>query len=315
MDAFLYLNILSKLGIPAISKSTFSNLLTRCGIKIDLRIFLNNYNDLIRFEEDKLTLRCSRLLWDSVRNHFSDEMIVQRIVSSAKHIASNLNEGDETIENSMFQKLTKANNLHWNLNLPYNIIASMLLELEETCKHLSYYWVQRGISNREIEEFEEANNAFSEAASIRNNTSFHIKHAQAKNYMQWGLWAVDHQPCMATTLFTAGKDRIEELILNAPERYYAYSVHTYVDMMMRFHKKSGFDIDLEKLSLLLQKLITEHSDKLNQQITKVFLDFCIDKNFTSIEIETLKTLYQNLFPNGAQCSPKQHLFDSDDLAD
>ena len=315
MDAFLYLNILSKLGIPAISKSTFSNLLTRCGIKIDLRIFLNNYNDLIRFEEDKLTLRCSRLLWDSVRNHFSDEMIVQRIVSSAKHIASNLNEGDETIENSMFQKLTKANNLHWNLNLPYNIIASMLLELEETCKHLSYYWVQRGISNREIEEFEEANNAFSEAASIRNNTSFHIKHAQAKNYMQWGLWAVDHQPCMATTLFTAGKDRIEELILNAPERYYAYSVHTYVDMMMRFHKKSGFDIDLEKLSLLLQKLITEHSDKLNQQITKVFLDFCIDKNFTSIEIETLKTFYQNLFPNGAQCSPKQHLFDSDDLAD
>ena len=315
LDAFLYLNVLLKLGIPVISKSTFVNLLTKCGIKIDVRMFLNNYNDLIRFEEDKLTLRCSRLLWDSVRSQLSNEIIVRRIISSVKHIVSSLKEGDETIDNSMFQKLTKANNLHWNLNLSYNVITVMLLELEESCKHLSYYWVQRGISNREIEEFEEANNAFSEAASIRNNTSFHIKHAQAKNYMQWGLWAADHQPSMATTLFTMGKDRIEDLIINAPERYYAYSVHTYVDMMMRFYKKSEFDIDLDKLSILLQKLLVEHNDKLNQQITKDFLDFCIDRNATSSEINTLKTLYQTQFPNCTLHLGNPYLFDSDDLAD
>ena len=133
--------------------------------------------------------------------------------------------------------------------------------------------------------------------------------------MQWGLWAADHQPSMATTLFTMGKDRIENLIINAPERYYAYSVHTYVDMMMRFHKKSEFDIDLDKLSILLQKLLAEHNDKLNQQITKDFLDFCIDRNATSSEINTLKTLYQTQFPNSTLYPGNPYLFDSDDLAD
>lgn len=314
-EAFLYLNILLRLGVLAISRATFSNLLTQCGIKIKMRAFLKNYGDTVQLVGDNLSLRCSRLLWDSVKGHLDNKTMLRQLVSSAKHISFNLREGDETIENAMFQKLIKVNNLRRLLGIPNEAIVTMLLEIEGNCKHLSYYWVQRGIANREVEKFEEANNAFSEAAGIRNNASFHIKHAQAKNYMQWGLWANEHQPSMATTLFDRGKEQMEGLIQDAPGQYYAYSVHTYVDMMLRFHQKSGLSIDLDSLSILLQKLLTEHNDKLNSQITIEFLDFCAGKDYTSTTINDLKGLYKIKFHDGASSAGNVCAFDSDDLAD
>lgn len=322
-EAFLYLNILLRLGILSISRVAFLSLLTQCGIKIEMRAFLENYGDAVQLVENNLSLRCSRLLWDSAKGQLDNRTILRQLTSSARRISRNLREGDETIENSMFQRLIKANNLHRQLDIPYKAdgktggkaIVDMLLELEDDCKHLSYYWVQRGIANREIEKFEDANNAFSEAASIRNNTSFHIKHAQAKNYMQWGLWAITHQPSMATTLFFRGQEQMEGLIQDAPGRYYAYSVHTYVDMMLRFHQKSGINIDLDGLSLLLQRLLTEHDDKLNPQITKKFLDFCSDRGATSNAIKDLMILYKAKFPDGVPVAGRACFFDSDDLAD
>lgn len=315
LEAFLYLNVLLRLGIPMISKPMFSNLLIQCGIRVEMRDFLQNYIDTIRLVEDNLSLRCSRLLWDSTKGQLVDEITLRQLVISARHISHNLREGDETIENAIFQKLIKANNLHRQLGFSNQAIVAMLLELEDACRHLSYYWVQRGIANREIEEFEEANNAFSEAASIRDNTSFHIKHAQAKNYMQWGLWSIDHQPSMANALFFIGKEQMENLIQDAPGRYYAYSVHTYVDMMLRFHQKSGLNINLDGLSILLQRLLTEHNDKLNAPIAKKFLDFCAGKRAVSSTINDLRALYRTKFRNGTPDAGKAYLFDSDDLAD
>ena len=314
-DAFLYLNTLFRLGIHTISRPAFSNLLIRCGIKIEMRAFLKNYRDIIQFDGDDLSLRCSRLLWDSVKARLNDKTILYQLVNSAKHIAKSLREGDETIENAMFQKLIKANNLYRKLGLSYNVISNMLFQLEKDCKHLSYYWVQRGIANREIEKFEEANNAFTEAASIRNNTSFHIRHAQAKNYMQWGLWANDYQPGVAFEFFERGREQMKELILNAPTRYYAYSVHTYVDMVLRNHRKSGFIINWDELSILLQRLLAEHTDKLNEQITRKFLSFCKDENIESSTIDDLRALYKAKFPNSMLRANSSFIFDSDDLAD
>lgn len=314
-EAFLYLNVLLRLGILTISRVAFLSLLTQCGIRIEMRTFLENYGDAVQLAEDNLSLRCSRLLWDSAKGQIDNKTMLRQLTSSARHISRNLREGDETIENAMFQKLIKANNLHRRLGITYKKIADMLLELEDDSKHLSYYWVQRGIANREIENFEEANNAFSEAASIRNNTSFHVKHAQAKNYMQWGLWAITHQPGMATTLFFLGQEQMEGLIRDAPGRYYAYSVHTYIDMMLRFYQRSGISIDLDMLSFLLQKLLTEHNDKLNPQITQKFLNFCARKGVASSSINDLKALYMDKFRGGTPDIGKAYFFDSDDLAD
>lgn len=314
-EAFLYLNTLLQLGLPTVSRVTFLNLLTQCGIKIDMRVFLRDYGDTVQLVGDNLGLRCSRLLWVAVKGQVDNRIILRQLVSSAKYISSNLREGDETLENAMFQKLIKVNNLHRLLGIPNEALVTMLLEIESNCRHLSYYWIQRGIANREVEKFEEASNAFSEAADIRNNASFHIKHAQAKNYMQWGLWANEHQPGMATTLFDRGKEQMEGLIQDAPGQYYAYSVHTYVDMMLRFHHKSGLSINLDNLSTLLQKLLAEHNDKLNAQITTEFLDFCAGKSYMSDAINDLKLLYRAKFHDSTPGVRSIFSFDSDDLAD
>lgn len=314
-EAFLYLNVLLRLGILTISRVVFLSLLTQCGIKIEMRTFLEDYGDAVQLAENNINLRCSRLLWDSAKGQLDNKTILRQLASSARHISRDLREGDETIENAMFQKLIKANNLYRQLGIPYKTIADMLLELEDNCKHLSYYWVQRGIANREIEKFEEADNAFSEAASIRNNTSFHVKHAQAKNYMQWGLWAITRQPSIATTLFFRGQEQMEGLIQDAPGRYYAYSVHTYIDMMLRFHQKSGISIDFDRLSLLLQRLLTEHNDKLSPQITQKFLNFCARKGAMTSSIKDLNALYRDKFHSGTPGIGKTYFFDSDDLVD
>ena len=182
-EGFLFLCCLYQLGIPNLTKPLFRNALVSNGIQLDMPGFLRQYADLIQVENNRLQLRCSRLLWASTQKQTDPIHTLSWIKATVILLAKNLHEREETIQNEVFQKLIKTKSLHRQMKIPTTSVMNLLLELEPSCKHLSYYWVQRGICHRELEHFEEANNAFSQAAIIRNNTSFHVKHAQAKNYM------------------------------------------------------------------------------------------------------------------------------------
>lgn len=282
-----------------------------------MRSFCQEYADLIRRQNDRVTARCSRLLWTSAQSQLHQKDILSWIGLAVGLLAKNLTEGEETFQNELFQKLLKIKNLRQSLSIPCGEILGLFLELEDACKHLSYYWVQRGILHRDMEHFEEANNAFSEASEIRNNTSYHVKHAQAKNYMAWGVWSVRNEPQHAQYYFDIGREQLETLIEKASYRYFAYSVHTYVDMMIKFYLACGTPIPdgtLRNLAQLLLRMPDARDDRLCSGIIARFVDYCRDIGWQDGDLEELKRARGKDFSGGA-CGLPLDLFDSDDLVD
>ncbi len=276
-EGFLILCNFSRLGVPNLTKPLFQDILHGCGIFLDVAAFLKDYEDLVQVDNGTLHLRCSRLLRPSVQKLTDETQIFSAIKATARVLASNLQERDENIRSEIFQKLIKVKALHREFRISMNDILNLLLEIEPICKHLSYYWVQRGICHREMEHFEEANNALAEAANIRSNTSFHVMHAQAKNYMAWGVWALENEPSHAAYFFDQGKSILEKLIQDAPGSYYAYSVHTYVDMMIRYHQDANIqlsEVSLQNIGVLLQRLLLDFDEPMSRQIVCRFLDYC-----------------------------------------
>lgn len=315
--AFLLLCTFCALDIPELPVTTFSAILACCGLSVDMRSFCQEYADLIRRQNGRVTARCSRLLWTSAQSQLHQKDILSWIGLAVGLLAKNLTEGEETFQNELFQKLLKIKNLRQSLSIPCGEILGLFLELEDACKHLSYYWVQRGILHRDMEHFEEANNAFSEASEIRNNTSYHVKHAQAKNYMAWGVWSVRNEPQHAQYYFDIGREQLETLIEKASYRYFAYSVHTYVDMMIKFYLACGTPIPdgtLRNLAQLLLRMPDARDDRLCSGIIARFVDYCRDIGWQDGDLEELKRARGKDFSGGA-CGLPLDLFDSDDLVD
>lgn len=314
--AFLMLCGFAALGVSHLSMKPFLDMTTQCGMSVDMQSFLKAYGDAVQLQDNRLQLRCSRLLWAAIQKWLNADELLEWIRATVCFLARNLREKEENQRNEMFQKLIKVNTLHKQLGIPLDkILDQLLLGLEPLCKHLSYYWVQRGICHRDLTHFEEANSAFSEASEIRNNTSFHIRHAQAKNYMEWGVWALEHEEGRAYYYFDIGRERLETLIEKAPYRYFAYSVHTYVDMMVRYYRKSGERMSEEKLqtlALLLQRLL-EQNDRLGPGITKTFLDYCHENGCKIAEaVAELGEKYRARYPNYS-FDHAEVVFDSDDI--
>ncbi len=316
-SAFLLLSSLFALDVVHLSSSLFLDIVSRCDIHVKMETFIDEYKDVVQIRNGYIQLRCSRLLWASIKEQLNGKVMLSWIKSTVVFLASNLQEREESIRNEIFQKLLKVKNLHKCLYLKKEDILTMLVEIEAACKHLSYYWVQRGITNRELEHFEEANNAFSEAASIRNNSSFHVRHAQAKNYMAWGVWAVDHEPNRAIYYFDIGKEQIEKLLRDAPHRYFAYSAHTYVDMTLRFYEKMNKLIDKESLiefAEILTNLLNGQDDQASPGITWKFLNYCKKIQYSNKRIQELDSLYKEKYGYSSPDLSRGE-FDTDDVMD
>ncbi len=313
-EGFLILCNLSRLGVPNLTKPLFQDIVHSCGVSLDIAAFLKDYEDLVQVDNGTLHLRCSRLLWPSVQKLTDKKQVFSVIKGAAQVLASNLQERDENICSEIFQKLTKVKVLSREVKLSMKDILDLLLEIEPICKHLSYYWVQRGICHREMEHFEEANNALAEAANIRSNTSFHVMHAQAKNYMAWGVWALKNEPSHAAYFFDQGKNILERQIQDAPSSYYAYSVHTYVDMMIRYHQEANIqlsEMSLQNIGMLLQRLLLNFDEPMSRQIVRKFLDYCQESGCKPVAVMELHDQYDRF----GKISKHEHLVDTDDFVE
>lgn len=315
--AFLALCCLSTLNVSEISAALFVSLMEHSGIDVKMQRFFEEYEDLIRLRDDRIALRCSRLLWVSAQDYLNKDEVLGWIKQSSLFLAKTLVEHEESLTNEIFQKIIKVKNLRQDLRIANDLLLSLFMEMCETCKHLSYYWVQRGILHRDMEQFEEANNALSEAADIRNNTSYHIKHAQAKNYMAWGVWAVQHEPTFAPYYFDMGQEQLEDLIQRASHRYFAYSVHTLTDMMIKYQLARNIPMPYSKLQMLAEylKVLVSEEDKLRMSITYDFLNYCNKIGCHSPAVKDLRQIYYEQLQKNDVSNQTTYSFDSDDLVD
>ena len=186
-----------------------------------------------------------------------------------------LNQGTKCI--ILAENMIKTKKLTQSKILQNDIILKLLTHLEDSARHLSYYWIQIGIANRNLDRFEEANNAFNKAADVRGILSYNVEHAQAKNYMTWGLWNITNNGNDVNDFFTRGKETMQSLIENSPSQYFVYSVHSYTDMMLKYYKTTKTIPSISEANYMIKNLnkISEYNDDCySSQILSNFKKFC-----------------------------------------
>lgn len=236
---FQVISLLTTMGTPNISINYLPDIAESLGcIKFDYSKFTQTFGEFCSNEDGFLKLRCSRLFTDVVLNNlFLDEKIT--IIRSLVYtISKDLQEGDKTFNNELFKHLIRASSLKFIVGIHEREAINFLIGLQENCKHLSYYWIQLGILYRNINDYEKAENAFEYARKSHGHDNYQIAHTTAKNYMEWGTWAIDHVPSQASTLFEEGAKKMLDMFSNwrYPDAI-CFSAHTYIDMNIKYYTR------------------------------------------------------------------------------
>jgi hypothetical protein len=153
----------------------------------------------------------------------------------------------------------------------------LLGSLENKCDKLSYYWVQYGLAAQLIGKYDAAQNHFFNASRIQPR-SYQVLHASAKNYMERGI--VDYSKNIRSNNFEYGKTKMKDLIVNPDyhELGYTYSLHAYIDMLIKF-SYSTKSLLLEEDLLFIQNhlkdfFIQENKDIWIKKVTNQFIEYC-----------------------------------------
>ena len=236
---FQAITLLTALGIPSVSLVYLPDISEslKCP-KFDYQKFLQNFGEFYVVEYDSLRLRCSRLFMDVILSTLTSAQKMQLIGDLAYTLSKDLTEQDRTFNNEVFQHLIRASSLKQIVGLSDNDAKGLLISLQEFCGHISYYWIQLGILYRNVDQYEEAENAFEYAKKAHGIENYQIAHSIAKNYMEWGLWSVDTAPSQASTLFEEGATKMLGLIWRwkAPDAV-CFSAHAYIDMNIKYYNK------------------------------------------------------------------------------
>lgn len=283
--AFEVLCFLGELDIYDVPIPFFRRLTDSLCIRVSFDELYRQYKEYLLLDKDMVKVRCLRILKDHVLKNMSRDEKYNILFYAACYYAPQLRDRGLTVQDRILQQLIKVKKLCSGKILDNESILRLLVSLEDKAKHLSYYWIQRGIANRNLEIFEEANNAFLTAAKKRGVLSYNIEHAQAKNYMTWGVWELNHNDADALDLFERGQCILKNLIDNSPRRYFVYSVHSYTDMMIKYYETVKSIPDRDELRFIVDRL-----NGLPQEE---------DENYTSHVIAKFKRFCRK---NGIQCN-------------
>lgn len=152
-----------------------------------------------------------------------------------------------------------------------------MMSLEPIYSTQSYFWVQYGIVAQLMKDFENANNHLLYAKNIQPR-SYAVKHALAKNTMERCLYSLSRSEEYDEMLFETGKEELVNLI---ESKYYSdaylYSIHTYVDMILKYIKDSGKDMSIGEYAFIqshLKSLNKHNLDTRMQSIINRFIEHC-----------------------------------------
>lgn len=274
---FQMLCFLGGLGINEVPLQFFMEIGSEIGFRVGFDNFIQEYGDYLILEKGYLRVRCLRIINQKVLCDITNQEKYQIILKAAGYYAPLLDDHRSSIPDKIFQMLIKVKTILREKILSNDQILNLLIELEGKAKHLSYYWIQRGIANRNLDNFEEANNDFMQAVSVRGRVSYNIEHAQAKNYMAWGLWLLNHNVYDSLELFERGQEMLKNLIINSPRRYYVYSVHSYTDMMIKYFNIKNTIPSQDELDFIvhnLQEIKRAYEDDYSIQIVSLFNRYC-----------------------------------------
>ena len=237
LPIFQAITLLTSMGVPPMLISRLPDISEALGcFNFNYRDFMSSFGEFCFENCGILFLRCSRLFKDVVLQALPLPRKRQLICNLTYMVAKDLYEGDLNFNNELFKHLTSAATLKSVVGMNESDALDTLLELKESCKHLSYYWIQMGIIYRNLKQFENAQNAFEYAKNAHGRETYQIAHATAKNYLEWGLWALTEEPTQATHLFEEGAKQMLTLLWRwkYPDAI-CFSTHAFIDMNLKYY--------------------------------------------------------------------------------
>lgn len=293
---FQVISLLTTMGEPNISINYLPDVAESLGcVKFDYPKFIQAFGEFCSNEDGFLKLRCSRLFTDVVLNNLSLDKRVTIIRSLVYTISKDLQEGDKTFNNELFKHLIRASSLKFIMGINERDAIDLLVGLQDDCKHLSYYWIQLGILHRNINEYDKAENAFEYARKSHGRDNYQIAHTTAKNYMEWGTWALDHAPSQAATLFEEGSERMLKMFLRwrYPDAI-CFSAHTYIDMNIKYYTQLN-RIPPDTTWSMMNKFMEGYANNANlsdRLLRSIFSRMCDFARKNALPIEREKEIYQ-----------------------
>lgn len=201
--------------------------------------FKKIFNDFLEESQGYIHLRCMRLFADTALLTFTDEQRQLLIEKFSQLLALGIKEREQSKNNDIFELIIKVKNLTKEANFSPITVYTILSNIRVRCKHLSYYWIQCAIACRYLNKFEDAANALNYAEKARNDLSYQIAHARAKNEMEWGIWCLTKNSSQADMHFEDGCEQMLGLLLNQSPYYrnaFDFSVHSYIDMNLKYYR-------------------------------------------------------------------------------
>ena len=266
--------MMDSIGLSKIPKY-FINRLISSATTFSFGDFTKTYTDILQVEHGYVHVRGSQILLYSM--HKDSKALANSLYQLVVQTLGLFTETDKNEYSDIFEKALRVKRLQDSKLINKKEIFGLFSKLESTKANLySYFWIQYGIASQRKCRYDEANNHFLKAQTIRN--SYSVQHALALNKFEKGYYQyIRHEPD-ADEIFLQGQQEMEELILtlNSP-RTYSYSVHSYVNMLLKYYNKKRNiipDETLEKMSSYIQSVLESPLDsRMNKKISD-FISYC-----------------------------------------
>jgi len=176
---YLYaLCTLELLGVNHIPERILPGLLPALERKFNYKKFKKEYEEILIIENHRVKVRCMRLIQKVVKLELENKEYIELLRQVVMQVTGQFREGDTNEWSELFQKALLVKRLLSEKILNIHDILELLQMLEDDCKMYSYYWIQRGIAEQKVSNYEKADNYFRKAIFI-NKKSYQAHHALA----------------------------------------------------------------------------------------------------------------------------------------
>lgn len=292
-----------QLGIDRIPIILFNKLGQKTIRGFSLKDYVRKYNEIIKCQSSYVIFRRSRILNEVIRTN--DYELNASLLKDVATFCVPYNEYENTEWEMIFLKAIRVKRIKKYRLLSNECLFELLKSLESSCNHVSYFWVQYGIAAQTLGNYEDANNHLSYAKNMRPN-SYQVRHALAKNNMEWGLSLIRNgYTDIGTEKFYFGVDELRGLINNRMySDSYRYSAHTMVHMFLQYysimHETMNKGICAE-ISVILEKLLYSPLDTMLIELIKRFIEYC-NSHGLSFYCNKLRSVYNRIEARKADAS-------------
>lgn len=199
------------------------------------------------------------------------------------------------------EALTKQRLLKNIFSLNKDEIKSLLMGIQTYYSDNSHFWLQLGISEQNLGEFEKALNHFNQAEAL-NPHSYIIRHAIGRNYMKQ---ANSMESQIKAALYHEEGAKILVPIIEHQEEYSAraFSTHSYLNEELKYIEKFNINVSnahLKKLFGYLRKIIDKDpEDVMAKHMSNHFYKFIKRTNKLNVinisfrDLSSFKSFFQD----------------------